>query len=391
MKKVFLICTVVTMCFLGGCGSGAKSTTSKEPNVTKNTEADKKTAEKDKETTETEKAIEETKKEEPAPSNVTMTVDEFDSLLSEQPLSITGTKYIVQNEEYKSLYPDLLQVTLQNNTDADIKSSVLAFAAWDKNGLPVKIVGYLSFTGGAYISKVNYSDINLETGGSYGKDSGLQLDEDLNIDSFKAIVVSYETFDGEEWENPYFDEFCKLYEGKKLADMVSVEVKLEEIAVPTGENAKSTKKEDLPTISELEELLAKEPVTITKAEYAVQNEEFKSLYPDMILATIQNNSKDDIKDAVLAFAAWDKNGLPIKIKGYMSFSEGSYIKEVAYDAINVTAGGSYGEDSGLQLDENEGIATFKVMVVSYETFEGTTWENPHYDAFCSLYEGKKMK
>ena len=75
----------------------------------------------------------------------------------------------------------------------------------------------------------------------------------------------------------------------------------------------------------------------------------------------------------------------------MSFSEGSYIKEVSYDDINLTAGGTYGEDSGLQLDENEGIATFKVIVVSYETFEGTTWENPHYDTFCSLYEGKKMK
>ena len=36
------------------------------------------------------------------------------------------------------------------------------------------------------------------------------------------------------------------------------------------------------------------------------------------------------------------------------------------------------------------IATFKAIVVSYETFEGKTWNNPYYEDFCSLYEGKKL-
>ena len=55
----------------------------------------------------------------------------------------------------------------------------------------------------------------------------------------------------------------------------------------------------------------------------------------------------------------------------------------------MAAGGTYGKDSGFQLDENLEIATFKAMVVSYETYDGTEWENPQYKNFCSLYEGKK--
>jgi hypothetical protein len=393
MKKVFLLSMVITMCFLGGCGSRTKSTSSRDINATKKTEAEKDTAS-EKEPIEKdtiEKEVDNTEKEAPASSNATMTAEEFDGILAKLPLSVLETKYTIQDEEYKALYPDMLQAIIQNNTDKDIKSAIIAFAAWDENGLPVKIRGFFSYTEGEYISKVDYSDINLEAGGTFGDDSGYELREDQNIESYKSIVVSYESFDGEEWTNPYFDEFCTLYEGKKLADAVSVEVNLEETTVSSGGSTKVEEKGDSPAIGELEELLAKEPVFVTSTEYAVQDYEYKTLYPDMLLALIQNNSADDIKDAVVAFVAWDKNGLPVKIKGYMSYTEGSYIQEVAYDDINLTAGGSFGEDYGLQLDEDEGIETFKAMVVSYETFDGTTWENPHYDAFCSLYEGKKLK
>lgn len=49
-----------------------------------------------------------------------------------------------------------------------------------------------------------------------GEDSGYSLSEKCKIDTFKAIAVSYETFDGETWENPYYKEFCSLYEGQRL-------------------------------------------------------------------------------------------------------------------------------------------------------------------------------
>lgn len=88
----------------------------------------------------------------------------------------------------------------------------------------------------------------------------------MKIDSFKAIVVSYETFEGDTWENPYFDEFCSLYEEKKFDKDATVEVKIEDFKSNSEKNmAKSEDKTvDVPSEKELEALLAKEPVTIKR-------------------------------------------------------------------------------------------------------------------------------
>lgn len=148
--------------------------------------------------------------------NNILTAEELEAQLSEQELKIISTAYAVQDERYKALYPDMLQVILQNDTQYDIKSAVIAFAAWDKNNLPVKIKGSIDFSDGAYIVKVNYSDINLIPGDTFGDSYGFNVDESCNIDSFKAIVVSYEAFSGEAWNNPLYRAWCKLYEGVKL-------------------------------------------------------------------------------------------------------------------------------------------------------------------------------
>lgn len=137
--------------------------------------------------------------------------------IDRQSFKVISTKYEVQDEEFKSLYPDLLQAVIKNNTKYEIKNAVIAFVAWDKNNLPVKIVGKHDFSDGSYVSEVSYNDINLVPGATYGNDSGLGLDRYCdNIAKFKAIAVSYETFDGEKWENPYYADWCELYEGKKL-------------------------------------------------------------------------------------------------------------------------------------------------------------------------------
>lgn len=396
-KKLVLIWLVLTMCALGACSqTETKETGSPESNtqeVSKETDTVETVEAATEETTPEEAATKETATKEDEPTVSTMSIKDFDKLLLELPVSVTDTKYVVQDEEYKTLYPDLLQAILQNNTEEDIKSAVVAFAAWDKNKLPVKIVGYLSFDDGSYVSETSYDDINLAAGSTFGKGYGLQLDENMDIDSFKAIVVSYETFEGDTWENPYYDEFCSLYEEKKFDKAATVDVKIEDVQKSSGKNtAKSEDKDaDVPSEKELEALLAKEPVNIKSTKYVVQDEQYKSLYPDMLQAIIQNNTKEDIKNAVIAFAAWDKNGLPIKVKGYLSFDEGTYITKVDYSDINLAAGSTYGKDTGYQVDENQEIKTFKAIVVSTETFDGKTWENPQFDAFCSLYEGKKQK
>lgn len=319
-----------------------------------------------------------------------MTVSEFDALLQELPITVTKTEYAVQDENYKSLYPDMLQAILKNNTTVDIKTAIVAFVAWDSNNLPVKIKGSIDFSGGSYIKEVNFSDINIIPGGTYGDSSGYEVDESCGINTFKAVVVSYETFEGSKWENPYYDEFTKLYEGKKLDDTMNVEVKIEEIETVQENNSEPETSNVSSTTSELDEIIKKQELAITKTEYVVQDEKYKSLYPDMLQVIVQNNTDADVKNAVIAFIAWDSNNLPVKIKGNIDFSDGSYIKDVSYDEINLIPGGTYGDSSGYEVNENCGIANFKAIVVSYETFEGQKWENPYYDDFKALYEGKKL-
>ena len=145
-----------------------------------------------------------------------MTEDKLLSQIDAQELKVIKTKYVVQDEVYKALYPDMLQAVIQNDTSYDIKNAIVAFAAWDSNNLPVKIKGSFDFSDGAYNIEVNYGDINLVPGEKFGESSGYEIDENCNIKTIKAIVVSYETFDGTTWENPLYEDWCELYEGVKL-------------------------------------------------------------------------------------------------------------------------------------------------------------------------------
>ena len=319
------------------------------------------------------------------------TVD-FENLLSSQPVSVINTEYVVQDESFKALYPDLLTVSIKNNTDQDIKNAVVSFVAWDENNLPVKIEGQFDFSDTTYVKKVNFSDINLVAGGTFDEKSGLALSENSKIKTFKAIVESYETFDGTTWKNPDYDEFCTLYEGKKLTDDMSVEVKLENDTNITNDTPKETNQmsNDMITIEELNSQLAQQPIFIVDTEYVIQDDNFKTLYPDLLTVSIKNNTDQDIKNVVVSFVAWDENNLPVKIEGQFDFSDTTYVKKVNFSDINLVAGGTFDEKSGLALSENSKIKTFKAIVESYETFDGTTWKNPYYDEFCTLYEGKKL-
>ena len=319
------------------------------------------------------------------------TVD-FENLLSSQPVSVINTEYVVQDESFKALYPDLLTVSIKNNTDQDIKNAVVSFVAWDENNLPVKIEGQFDFSDTTYVKKVNFSDINLVAGGTFDENSGLALSENSKTKTFKAIVESYETFDGTTWKNPYYDEFCTLYEGKKLTDDMSVEVKLENDTNITNDTPKETNQmsNDMITIEELNSQLAQQPIFIVDTEYVIQDDNFKTLYPDLLTVSIKNNTDQDIKNVVVSFVAWDENNLPVKIEGQFDFSDTTYVKKVNFSDINLVAGGTFDENSGLALSENSKTKTFKAIVESYETFDGTTWKNPYYDEFCTLYEGKKL-
>ena len=380
MKRSFLVILSAVM-VLGGCGGGGTTpaTDTGKAQETASGPAEETTQ---KETTQAETAA-------PPKEVKELSAGEFDELLAGLPVSVVNTEYVVQDDQYKSLYPDLLSTVIQNHTDEDIKDAVLAIVAWDSNKLPVKLVGNMDFQGGEYFKKVNYRDINLVGGGTFGEDSGFSVDESCKVDSFKTIILSFETFDGDKWKNPYEDSFRQAYEGKKYTDDIKIQVEMQDADFVKSDTPSGTRVENA-SAEELEASLASQPVFVSNTNYAVQNDRYKSIYPDLLQAIIQNNSEEDIRDAVLAFVAWDSNGLPVKIKGQMSFNDPTYVTEVLLEDINLVPGSSYGDSQGYAIDENCAIESFKAMVVSYTTFEDKTWENPEYKAFCDLYEGKRL-
>lgn len=318
----------------------------------------------------------------------TLTINEFNNLINELPITITSTRYIVQDEKYKNLYPDMLQAVIQNNTEVDIKNAVIAFVAWDKNQLPVKIKGNIDFSDGAYIKEVKYSDINLIPGATYGNKNGYSIDEGCNISSFEAFPISFESFSGEKWINPYYNAWKELYEGVKYDSSRTVDVMITDTSFSTNEvNNSTTGNVDM---SSIESIISSQDVKVVSTKYIVQDEQYKNLYPDMLQAVIENNTNVDIKNAVVAFVAWDENGLPVKIKGKIDFSTGAYIQEVNYKDINLIPGATYGNNNGFSIDESCGIKSFKAIVVSYEDFDGGSWYNPCYSDWCTAYSGVKL-
>lgn len=154
----------------------------------------------------------------PAPEVENLTGDELEAALAEQPVYVLSTDYLVQSDEYKALYPDMLNAVIMNNSETEVKNVIVSFAAWDKNYLPVKIIGQYDFDEGKYIRECDFGDVNMVSGSTFGEDKGMSLNQDSdNIKFIKAIVKEYTDFDGNKWDNPYYDAWVSIYENKKLA------------------------------------------------------------------------------------------------------------------------------------------------------------------------------
>jgi len=148
------------------------------------------------------------------------------------------------------------------------------------------------------------------------------------------------------------------------------------------------KGESVLTHEELETALLKNPYYIEKTVVIPEDEQTMAT-GDLIEAVIVNKSDKTIKNAVIAFAAWDKNNNPITIKGSVDITDGAYIEEVKYDDINMLPNSKYGEDSGYTLNSDIHPAKVRTIIVSLETTDGSKWENPNYLDFVELYEDKK--
>lgn len=225
--------------------------------------------------------------------------------------------------------------------------------------------------------------------------------EDIKLDTNEIVLDNNETYELQATIEPEDTDNKDIVWTSSDENIVTVsngKIKCKEYgtAVITAETANGKKAEcnvavEKYTKEKLEEEISKQPVRVIETNYIIQDTTYKALYPDVLNAIIENNSDKNIKNAIVAFVAWDSNNLPVKIEGWLSIADAVYLKECNYEAINLVPGACFGEGYGYQLDENCNIAKVKAIVVSYETFDGETWTNPLYGKFKEFYENKVLE
>ena len=176
-------------------------------------------------------------------TEITTSLAELNAAIAAQPVFVQDTKYVNRktirdkNTYYRESYCDFLSPIIKNNSGTDVKNVKIAYAAWDANNLPLKIDGYYDFINvyeknHDYIVIKNLEALNIRNGGAYEytlteSDESIHSSDDdapflisyyddTNIAKCKSVVVSYEDFDGNIWENPCYETWCNAYEGKKL-------------------------------------------------------------------------------------------------------------------------------------------------------------------------------
>lgn len=194
----------IVMIFSAACSNGSVNDTKTEKNNESGNAEELKTVSKDvikyeKEELE-EKSLEELKKE-----------------ALDFPVEIIDLNILIQDDEYKSLYPDLFSVVVKNNTEVDIRDYKVAMMAWDSNDLPLKLRGQFDFSDGRYVVTVDATDVNLIPGATDGEQSGLPLDDQMkDLQTLEAIVLDYTDFDDNIVENEAAKAFLNAIEGKTL-------------------------------------------------------------------------------------------------------------------------------------------------------------------------------
>lgn len=151
----------------------------------------------------------------PSPGGPTQTLDaaQFDSLLDQQPLSVESASYVVQDQQYKALFPDMLQATVRNGTGETVTKAVVAFAAWDINGNPVAIEAKYDFIRGFYIREVTFQDLAVPAGETFGERYGFKIEESCRVARVKAIAVGCETSGGTPGPTPAMRPGCSSMKG----------------------------------------------------------------------------------------------------------------------------------------------------------------------------------
>ena len=157
-----------------------------------------------------------------------LSAEELEALISQQPVRVLDAEV---TDGYDSRF--LLDVStgiilphVVNEGGGDIKDLSVYVAGWDSNDLPVVLKSsYMSYSPD-YTAEILLEGVKLVEGttlNSYDADtfSVVTFTDTCNVAKAKAIVSSYTTYGGENWENPLLNDWLAVYGGgKKLEKTV---------------------------------------------------------------------------------------------------------------------------------------------------------------------------
>ncbi len=207
MKKSFLLIAAVvfSLTIITACGSDGSSQKEVPTEV---------------ESTATTEVIEETQESIPETEvEAKETKDkghEEDEAKNSQMATIVSVKIIEQSSEYKSLYPDMVQWILVNNSENVIKNYTVSILAYDENGYPVKVEGQYNFNSD-FEALVLGEAVNIQPGDSQGENYGYNLGERHGISYAMVLVKELEFYDADTWTNPYYKFWIDKYKEKPVA------------------------------------------------------------------------------------------------------------------------------------------------------------------------------
>ncbi|MDO5557769.1 MAG: DUF5780 domain-containing protein [Clostridia bacterium] len=142
---------------------------------------------------------------------------------------------------------------------------------------------------------------------------------------------------------------------------------------------------------EIKKYKNEQEIEVVSASIAIQSDKYKSLYPDMMVAIIKNNSNKTIKNYTVSILAYDINNYPLKIKESFSFSDAKYEFIGIGENENILPGATSKDNKGWKLDENHNISKIVAIVKSADYYDGTSWENPYYQYWIEMYKEKQLQ
>lgn len=146
--------------------------------------------------------------------------DNIEEKLLEQEIYCSAPEKRIRDANYKSLYPDYVYIdSVQNNSGKAIRDIVICVAAWDENGMPVRIYSPYSYSE-ENLYLVEIPDANVQPGEAWVNTTqgGWNIAEicTYKIAQLKACVARCTFMDGTEWINPVADEWSRIYGNNSL-------------------------------------------------------------------------------------------------------------------------------------------------------------------------------